>query len=85
MSSGGDAPNRVPDVVGNQEGAGLVDRQPDRSTARVLVWIEKAGDDVLGFATRMPAAEWHEHDFVAVEDSSVPTSVFADEGAPRYF
>jgi len=37
LSSGGDAPNRVPDVVGNQEGAGLVDRQPDRSTARVLV------------------------------------------------
>ena len=51
MSSGADTPNRVPDVVGNQEGAGLVDRQPDRSTARVLVCIEGAGQVEHGGAT----------------------------------
>ena len=53
FSSGADAPNRIADVIGDQQRAGLVDRQPDRPSARMSVCIEEAGDDILGFAVRM--------------------------------
>jgi hypothetical protein len=30
LTSGCHTPNRIPDVIGNQQGTGLVDGQPDR-------------------------------------------------------
>jgi len=40
---------------------------------------------VLGLAVRMPAAEWHEYDLVAVKLLAVPAAVFADERAAVVF
>ena len=62
-------------------GTGLVDGQPDRPSAGLFIRVQEAGDDVLGFAARTPAAERHENDLVAVEAWPVPTAMFADEGA----
>ena len=76
---GRDAPNRIPNVIGNQQRSGLVDSQSDRASTRMSVGVEEAGDDIFGFAVRMAAAEWHEHDFVAVEGGPVPASMFTDE------
>ena len=50
---GRDAPDRIADVVGDQQRAGLVDRDADRAAARLAVGVEEAGDDVLGLAARM--------------------------------
>jgi hypothetical protein len=33
LASGCHTPNRIPDVIGNQQGTGLVDGQPDRPSA----------------------------------------------------
>lgn len=81
LASGCHTPNRIPDVIGNQQGTGLVDGQPDRPSAGLFIRVQEAGDDVLGFAARTPAAERHENDLVAVEAWPVPTAMFADEGA----
>ena len=78
LPSGCHTPNRIPDVIGNQQGTGLVDGQPDRPSAGLFIRVR---DDVLGFAARTPAAERHENDIVAVEAWPVPTAMFADEGA----
>ncbi len=54
---------------------------PTRPSAGLFIRVQEAGDDVLGFAARTPAAERHENDLVAVEAWPVPTAMFADEGA----
>jgi hypothetical protein len=38
----------VPDIVGDQEGAGFVDCHRDRPAARFAVRIEETRDDILG-------------------------------------
>jgi len=47
----------------------------------VIVCIEEAGDDVLRRAAGFSAAERHENHLVSVKRTSIPTSVFAYEGA----
>src|SRR5689334_5302071 len=79
------APDGVPDVVGDQEGAGLVDCHRDRPAARFAVRIEESRYDILGLAVRTAAAERHEDDLVAVELIAVPAAVLADEGAATVF
>src|SRR3984893_17460455 len=81
LASGRHTPNRIPDVIGNQQGTGLVDGQPDPLSPGPFIRVQEAGDDVLGFAARTSAAERHENDLVAVEACPVPTAMFADEGA----
>jgi hypothetical protein len=56
LASGCHTPN-IPDVIGNQQGAGLVDGQPNRPYAGLFIRVQEAGDDVLGFAARTLAAE----------------------------
>ena len=80
LASGCHTPKRIPDVIGNQQGTGLVDGQPDRPSAGLFIRVQEAGDDVF-FAARTAAAERHENDLVAVEAWPVPTAMFADEGA----
>src|SRR6202035_81008 len=63
----------------------LAGRNPDRPPAGLFIRVQEAGDDVLGFAARTPAAERHENDLVAVEAWPVPTAMFADEGAAAVF
>jgi hypothetical protein len=84
-AGGGDAPDGVADVVGDQKRSALVDGDSDRATARLAVRVKEIRDDVLGFAIGAPAAEGHEHDPVAVELRPVPTSVFADERTAAIF
>ena len=75
-----DPPNRVSDIVGDQQSATPIDRQTNRPSARVIVGIEEAGDDILRRAAGLSAAEGHEDHLVAVERRSIPASMFADEG-----
>ena len=79
------APDRVPDVIGDQEGAGFVEGHPDRPAARFAVRIEESRDDILGLAVRTPAAEGHEDDLVAVELVAVPAAMLADKGTAAVF
>jgi hypothetical protein len=48
------APDGVPDVISDQEGAGFVDGHPDRPAARFAARIEESRDDILGLAVRTP-------------------------------
>src|SRR5436305_4203068 len=77
----GHPPDGVSDIVGDEQGARLVDCQPNRPSARLTIVVQEAGHDILGLAARMPAAERHEHDLVPVEGSPVPAAVLADESA----
>src|SRR5260370_29198483 len=79
------APDGVPDVIGDQEGAGFADGHPDRPAARFAVRIEESRDDILGLAVRTSAAERHEDDLVAVELVAVPAAMLADEGPAPVF
>jgi hypothetical protein len=47
---GCDAPDRISNIVGDQQRAGLVEREPERPPARLPVRLKKTGDDVLRFA-----------------------------------
>src|ERR1700722_18023346 len=85
LSRGADAPDGISDVVGDQKRSGFVDGESDRPSARLSVRVKKIGDDILGFAIGMAAAEGHENDPVSVEGWAVPTSVFADECAAAIF
>src|SRR5258708_38711631 len=79
------APDGVPDVIGDQEGAGFVNCHPDRPAARFAVRIEESRDDILGLAVRTAAAERHEDDLVAVEPVAVPAAMLADERTAAVF
>ena len=79
------APDGISDVIGNQKRSGFVDRESDRPSARLPIRVKEIGDDILGFAIGMAAAEGHENDPVSVEGWAVPTSVFADECAAAIF
>jgi hypothetical protein len=54
LAGGGDAPNRISDIIGNQKRSGLVDSESDRPSSRLSVEI---GDDILGFAIGTPGAQ----------------------------
>jgi hypothetical protein len=85
VARGADAPNRIPDVIGNQKRTGLIDGESDRPSSRLPVGVKKIGDDILSFPIGTPAAEGHENDLVTVEGRPVPTSVFAAERAAAIF
>src|SRR6202022_194313 len=72
-------PHGVWEVVRYQQSAGPIDCQTNRPSARLIVGIEEAGDDVLRRAAGLSAAKRHEHYLVAVKRASIPASVFADE------
>src|SRR4029077_15183248 len=79
------APDGVPDVISDQEGAGFVDGHPDRPAARFAVRIEESRDDIFCLAVRTPAAESYEDDLVAVEPVAVPAAMLTDEGTAAIF
>src|ERR1700733_8594346 len=85
LSRGADAPDGISYVIGNQKRSGFVDSESDRPSARLPIRVKEIGDDILGFAIGMAAAEGHENDPVSVEGWAVPTSVFADECAAAIF
>lgn len=72
-------PNGVSDVIGDQQSASSVDCQTNRPSARVIVRIEKACDDILRRPAWLSAAKRNENNFVTVKRRSIPTSVFAHE------
>src|SRR5687768_15580818 len=76
-------PDRVADVVGNQERTGPVDRDSDRSAERLALGADKAGEHVDWVALRPAVHEGDEHHLVAAARPAVPRAVLADEGAAR--
>ena len=50
-------PDTAADVVGDEQGAGPVDRDADRPAMRGVVRAEKAGQHVAGGPGRLPAGE----------------------------
>ena len=62
----GDPPHSVSEVVRYQESAGPIDCQTNRPSARLIVRIEEACDDVLRRATGPSAAKRHENHLVPV-------------------
>src|SRR6185312_12585564 len=74
-------PDRVTDIVRDQQRTILVRCQPDRRTVqlRLVVRVE-ASDDGLGQADRLAVLEGDEDDAVAAQWRAVPTAVLDDTG-----
>ena len=61
-----DVPNRIADIVGDEEGTGIVKRDADWVSPG-LVAVEEAGDKILRLAARTAIREGHEYDFATVD------------------
>src|SRR5579871_616884 len=79
-----DPPDRVADIVGDEQRAAFVDRNADGTAVGLAIGIEKAGENVAWLAGRFAAFERHENDLIAGERLAVPRAVLADEGAIRH-
>jgi hypothetical protein len=76
----GSATRRIANVIGDQQGTGLVKCHCNGPATR-LAGVHKAGDDVLRHAAGVTIRERHEDNFVAIELPPIPAAVLADEGA----
>src|SRR3954471_15362583 len=77
----GHPPDRIADVVGDEEGAVAGDLAADRPAVGVAPPVDEAGQDVDRPARRAAIGEGDEDDPVAAERPSIPRTVLADEGA----
>src|SRR5690349_2823820 len=80
-AGGGDPPDRVRHVVGDDQRAARIDRDPDRPSPRLAVAVQEAGHDIDRLAGRLAVAERHEDHAVADRLVAVPAAMLADEGA----
>src|SRR4051794_29702695 len=62
-----DAPDRVADVVGDEESAALVEGDADRAAVGVALGAQEAVEDFGRLARRLAVAEGNEDDVVAGE------------------
>ena len=60
LASGGDAPDGISDVIGNQKRTGLVDGEFYRPSPGLSVGVKEIGDHILRFAIGTAGAEGHE-------------------------
>src|SRR5205814_6263541 len=77
----GNAPHGVADIVRDEQRPLPVDGDADRPSLRLVVCVEKAGEDVDRYTRRPTAAERHENHLIAAPWSAVPRSVLTDEHA----
>ena len=85
MRGGSHPPDRVSDIVGDQERAGAIDRDPDRAAVRVAAFVEETGEHIFGRAARLAAGKRNEDHFVADGRLAIPGAVLAHEGAVAVF
>src|SRR5882724_9463110 len=57
-------PDDIPNVIGNKQRAGSINRHPDRTPERMAVAIDEPAQHIFGCANRPPVAEWHEDHLV---------------------
>src|SRR5579872_1236350 len=81
LPGGCHAPDRIADIVGDQQRARFVDGKPDGTSARVILVVKKSGYDILRHTAWLAIAEGYEHDLVAVEHFPVPAAMLAHECA----
>ena len=85
LPRGAYAPDGISDVIGNQKRSGFVDGESDRPSARLPIRVKEIGDDILGFAIGMAAAEGDENDPVSVEGRPFQLPCSPMNAPPRYF
>src|ERR1700686_3746011 len=73
--------HRVSEILSGQQCSGPIDGGASRPPVRLILRVDEAGDDVLGLAARLSAAEGHDHHLVTVEGAAIPAAVLAHEGA----
>jgi hypothetical protein len=49
-----DAPDRIADVIGNEQRTGAIDRDTHRPAKRIAVAVDEAGEHILGQPARAP-------------------------------
>src|SRR3954464_6432403 len=76
-----EAPDRVADVVGDEESAALVEGNADRAAVGFAPGTQEAVEHFDRLAGRFAVAERNEDDVVAGERLAVPRAVLADVGA----
>src|SRR5688572_17286879 len=82
-AAGADSPDDVADVVGHQQCATLVDRDPHGPALRLFLRVHEAGEHVERHPRGLALRERHEDHVVAVERLAIPRAVTAHEGAAR--
>ena len=65
------APDHVADIVGDQQAAGPVDRDADRTAECLPIRVE-AGEDIDRLSGRAPGGERHEDDLIAAARLAIP-------------
>src|SRR5687768_11425913 len=73
------SPDDIRQVVGDQQRAARIDRDPDRTPAGLSVLAHEAGDEVDRLPGRPAAAERDEDDLVAGRLVAIPAAVHSDE------
>src|SRR4051794_20286291 len=76
-----DTPDRVADIVGNQQRARLVDCDANRAAVRFFVGPKEASQHVDRLPGWFAIGEWHEDNLIAAERLTVPRTVLSDERA----
>src|SRR5688572_33393821 len=72
-------PDSISHIIGNQQGAALVDRHADRPAPGVALGADETAQHLHRLPCRVTARERHEHDVVAALRLAVPRAVLADE------
>src|SRR3546814_1337393 len=63
-----DTPDNIADIVGDQQGAGLVDHHADRTPEGMPVLTDESGQYILRCTCRSSIGERHEHHLVRSEE-----------------
>src|SRR5690606_14734976 len=75
------APDRVREIVRDNERAARIYRHAHRAAACRAVAVAEPGNEVHGRARGPAVAKRHEHDFVASGLAAIPAAVLANEHA----
>src|SRR5215468_2975460 len=78
-------PDRVADIVGDQQRSLLVDTYTDRAPLCFALVIEEAGQHILRLARGLAVLERDKDHLVAGARLAIPGAVLADERAARHF
>src|SRR6188768_4106331 len=74
-----DPPDYVADVVGDKQRAAPVERDADRTAARLPLLADEAGEHFHRQPRRLAVRERDEHHVVAAQGPAIPRAVLADE------
>src|SRR3546814_14298463 len=76
-----DTPDNIADIVGDQQGAGLVDDHADRTPEGMHVLTNESGHNILRYTGRSCIGQRPEHHLTTTGRSAIPHAGPAEQGA----